>query len=144
MRSSMRSTFLNISSSLTSMRATAAEGARSAAVERDVILEGASGGVASEQREYLATRMVLDASQSKFELPAAEKPNERRVKISCQPFAQGGLRNVYAMTELPRNPAFEKAKTLVAKESRHVVSYAERLAFHKETSICQARAAQLA
>jgi len=133
----MRSTFRAISTSLTSMRSSDARHA-----ERNVTLESASGGP-SVQSEFMATRMVLDAPQSKFEVPPGEKPNERRVCISAQPFAQGGLRNVYAMTELPRF-SYELPKQLVAKESRHVISFAERLKFHKETSICQARAAQLA
>ena len=136
-RSSMRSTFRSISSSLTSMRSSVAEGGPTK--ERAVTFESA-GGSPSHQTMHMATRMCLDAAQSKFEVPKNERPNERRVTISTQPFAQGGLRNVYAMVEL----GGLRLRQLVAKESRHVVSYKERLAFHRETSVCQARAAELA
>ena len=48
-----------------------------------------SSGAPSLQRDFAATRMVLDATEKKFVLPAGEKAHERRVRISMQPFAQG-------------------------------------------------------
>ena len=71
-----------------------------------------------------------------------EKANGRRVWLAKQPFAQGGLRNVYHMTQQPHNG--QPQRKLVAKESRHEVQYNERLAFHRETFECQRRAAELA
>ncbi|KAL7549164.1 hypothetical protein ACHAWF_012437, partial [Thalassiosira exigua] len=49
------------------------------------------------------------------------------------PFAQGGLRNVYRMNQ-------ESEGQQVAKESRHDIKYNERLKFHVETAKCQAQA----
>ena len=59
----------------------------------------------------------------------------RVISIAMQPFAQGGLRNVYRMTEIAL-----KGKAFVGKESRHEVPYRERLQFHVESSRCQTRA----
>lgn len=138
--SSMRSTFRAISSSLTSMRSSVAGGVAPQR-ERQVTLESAGSGP-SAQGEFAATRMVLEVDSMVFR--PDERGEERSVLLSANPFAQGGLRNVYAMLETSDAPPGGLPKMLVAKESRHVVSYAQRLAFHKETSLCQARAAELA
>ena len=132
------STFSLLSSTLTTMR-----GGKASQVERQVTLE-ASNGAPSVQNTFAATRMVLNATQDKFQVPPGESPNERRVQLSQNPFAQGGIRNVFSMTEQRGRGLGLCDKQLVAKESRHEVSYAERLSFHKETSICQTRAAELA
>jgi len=90
----------------------------------------------SQKIEYKATRMVLCDAKDKFVPGPREQKNCRTVKLSKQPFAQGGLRNVFRMDE--------GGQSLVAKESRHELRYIERLAFHRETSACQSRAKHLA
>mmetsp|Transcript_6504 Transcript_6504/g.13578 ORF Transcript_6504/g.13578 Transcript_6504/m.13578 type:complete len:354 (-) Transcript_6504:1128-2189(-) len=131
---SMRTTFQSISSTVTAMRN---ESKR--LVERQgVVLE--SSGVRSSMESFPATRMVLDADHEKI-LPApGEASNERTVMLSTMPFAQGGLRNVYRMTE----ETVDGTRYFVGKESRHVVPYNQRLKFHCETSSCQATSATYA
>ena len=89
-----------------------------------------------------------------------KEPFLRAVKVRNNPFAQGGLRNVYGMKEyiaLDKPHLLKKLRDdnsthdaeggptlLVAKESRHEVPYAERLMFHLETAACQKRAMELA
>jgi len=124
--SSMRSTFQSISSSVTAMRH-----AGSRLQERQGVVIQDSAPLL----QYTATRMVLDATRTKFVVPAGEKPHGRLVSVSMHPFAQGGLRNVYRM----KQPG---AYRQVAKESRYDIRYQERLQFHIETSKCQVRAAE--
>jgi hypothetical protein len=127
--SSMRSTFRTISSSVTAMRG---GGGSSRLQERQgVVFKETSPMIA-----YDATRMVLDKTKTSFTVPPGETPNGRNVTVSLHPFAQGGLRNVYRMTQA----GSKKGQRQVAKESRHEVGYSERLRFHIETSKCQARA----
>jgi len=122
--SSMRTTFRSISSSVTAMR-----GGCSRLLERQGVIIKQESLMIS----YDATRMIMDKKNEKILVPPGETPNERKVKVSLHPFAQGGLRNVYRMQQ-------RKAPLQVAKESRHDVGYRERLRFHIETSQCQARA----
>mmetsp|Transcript_27871 Transcript_27871/g.55859 ORF Transcript_27871/g.55859 Transcript_27871/m.55859 type:complete len:314 (+) Transcript_27871:105-1046(+) len=77
---------------------------------------------------HFATKMVLHKKGLKFVTHRNEKMNGRIVKISNVPFAKGGFRKVYNMTE--------GSAKLVAKESRHFVVYADRLRFHLETCRC--------
>lgn len=125
----MRDTFHSISSTVTDMRKASSK----RKVERDVVLEGSRK---SPMVNFQATRMVLDAESGKISMANGEKSNGRLVKIAKQPFAQGGLRNVYRMCEIH----VDGMKNLVCKESRHEVPYQERLKFHIETSSCQAQA----
>ncbi|CAD7965772.1 unnamed protein product [Amoebophrya sp. A25] len=149
--SSLRSTFLNISAAVTSLRQQPA-----VQVERDVKLvedneEGSTFGSAcrAEMKQYDdVTVMELKNGKLKPVAGVAKKT----VSLPQQPFAQGGLRNVYRMTEILENhsSSFGKSssgttiKKLVAKESRYEVPYAERLAFHLESSKCQERAISFA
>lgn len=177
--SSMRATFNSISVELSSMRSTVSQALR----ERSgVVLESAT--CPSKAELFHATRMVLcnKEGQSKFVMASGEKPSDRKVWLASQPFAQGGLRNVYRLEELASGQSDQKPEdssaeqgtpqhvwrrllnifgrgsavagdslaqqkgytsALVAKESRHIVPYTERLAFHRETSACQARAKEL-
>jgi len=128
--SSMRSTFLSISSSVTAMRGSSKLQERQGVVFKDK----------SPMATYEATRMVLDDNQEKMVVPANEKSNGRKVKVSLHPFAQGGLRNVYRMQQVDLIHPKRVTKRQVAKESRHEVGYKDRLRFHIETSKCQARA----
>lgn len=125
--STMRSTFQSISSTVSSIR--------NQLPERQVVLEAPERP--SPMIKYEATRMFLDNAHEKFVVASGEKSNERLVKISLRPFAQGGLRNVFRMEEILKKGKF---KALVAKESRHQVKYQDRLRFHIETSSCHARA----
>lgn len=140
--STLRNTFQNISTTLTTM--TSSINTRSGALplqERSgVVLE--KFGPNSAMVEYQATRMTLNPNQPRFDVPTGETPHSRVVKVSSQPFAQGGLRNVYRMEEHPEEET-DRVKMFVAKESRYRVPYAERLKFHQETSRCQSRAIQL-
>jgi len=136
----MRSTFQSFSATLTTMR----QDARGPARERHVVLESRTSQ--SAKMKFEATLMMIHPTEDGFEVPPAEKKRRRIVELSMQPFAQGGLRNVYNMVEknllgsLTGNPERE----LVAKESRHITAYRERLRFHVETLRCQARALELA
>ena len=126
--SSMRSTFQSISSSVTAMRG---GGNRKLQERQGVMLKETSPMIT-----YRATRMVWNADNEKFVVPSGETPNERKVKVSLHPFAQGGMRNVYRMCNTKKN------QQLVAKESRHDVGYKERLRFHIETAKCQMKASK--
>lgn len=123
---SMRSTFQSISSTVTAMR-------HGNLRERQVILESITGAK-SAKRMFEATHMVLDKKKEKFVVKRGEKVNGKKVWIAMQPFAQGGLRNVFDLgKELG-------AGHMVGKESKHEIPYAQRLKFHRETSKCQYRA----
>jgi len=151
--SSMRNTFRTISSTLTSMR-TSIAGISATQTERRVIMESASG-FQSKKKLYKATWMVMHTTEPKFIIPPKEKVDSRIVHLSMHPFAQGGLRNVYHMTESPNADLLADdictsvgitsfKKNLVAKESRYEVPYKDRLRFHQETSRCQERSVELA
>ena len=120
---SLRSTFSSISSSVTAMRNGGAKLA-----ERRVTLKDQSAMIA-----YKATRMVLDKASDGFKIAPGETSNGRKILVSLNPFAQGGIRNVYRMKQ--KHEACQ-----VAKESRHDINYHERLKFHVEGCKCQARA----
>ena len=130
----MKDTFQTISSAITSLRT----GSKIVKVERQVILEKDQDQ--SSMHVFNATRMVLDSTSGKISVANGEKSNSRRIKIAQQPFAQGGLRNVYRMYEMSDGAEMP----LVGKESRHKVHYNERLKFHIETSSCQLRASEYA
>jgi len=141
--SSMQSTFRTISTTLSTMR-TSAAGESNRLQERGVVLESVSG-LESNKVKFEATRMVLHPSEQKFVVPEDETSNGRIVSISTQPFAQGGLRNVYHMTEILKSSVdIGNNKKFAAKESRHIVPYTQRLAFHRDTVKCQVRAVELA
>lgn len=127
--SSMRSTFQSISSSVTAMRTSHTSSKRS---ERQICLSNNSVMIA-----YKATRMVLDVKTGKIRAPPGEKTNDREVRVSLNPFAQGGLRNVYYMKQ-------KGVCRQVAKESRYNTTYQERLQFHAESSKCQFQASNYA
>jgi len=135
--SSMRNTFRSISSSVTAMRGGGGTSSR-LSERRGVVLQQNSAMIT-----YDATRMVLDDTNDKFVVPPNETSNGRRVKVSLNPFAQGGLRNVYRMTMKDDGGRFGTT-SFVAKESRHDVGYRERLRFHIETSKCHIRADEYA
>ena len=120
---SLRSTFSSISSTVSAMRHNSAR-----LSERRVTLKDESVMIT-----YNATRMVLVDSSESFKVAPGESSNERKVKVSLHPFAQGGLRNVYRMRQ-----NYEARQ--VAKESRHDINYSERLKFHVEGCKCQAQA----
>jgi Alpha-kinase family len=130
--SSIRATFQSISSAVTSMRNGAS---RKPLQERQIVME--KNGARSQMRSFPATRMVLKPNGTGLQNAAGEKSNQRIVQISTQPFAQGGLRNVFRMKE-----GGQAGK--VGKESRHEIDDKERCKFHVETSLCQARAAEYA
>eukprot|EP00957_Ditylum_brightwellii_P203454 15334682-Ditylum_brightwellii.AAC.1 len=89
---------------------------------------------------FKATRMVLDHKTGKITPGFGEKSGGRIVRIAQQPFAQGGLRNVYCMKEI----IVGNIRNLVGKESRHEIPDVERLRFHTDTSNCQAKACKYA
>lgn len=120
---SIRSTFQSISSTVTAMR-----GGTSRLQERKVEIRDVS-----LMKEFTATRMILDADHDKITKAPGEEVDGRRVKIAVQPFAQGGLRNVYRMKQYG-------VQRQVAKESRHDISDRDRLRFHFEAAKCHARA----
>ena len=125
-QTSIRSSFNSISATVTSFRSGQNR------QERRVTVASSSALVSHE-----ATRMVLvtdSCGNDKFVLAPGERPNERRIKLSLNPFSQGGLRNVYRMEE-------NDGTKQVAKESRHETHYNERLKFHVETVKCQEQAA---
>ena len=130
----MKDTFQTISSAITSLRT----GSKSVKVEREIVLEEDENQ--SSLQVFNATRMVLDSTSGKISVANGEKSNSRRIKIAQQPFAQGGLRNVYRMYEMHDGAEI----SLVGKESRHKVHYNERLKFHIETSTCQLQASEYA
>ena len=125
---SMRSTFQSISSTVMAMR-------HGNLRERQVVLESITG-TKSAKRMFEATHMVLDKKKEKFVVKRGEKVNGKKVWIAMQPFAQGGLRNVFDLGK-----EFGTGR-LVGKESKHEIPYAQRLKFHRETSKCQDRALQ--
>ena len=129
---SIRATFQSISSTVTAMRGGAN---RVPLQERQITLE--QNGRRSQMVRFSATRMVLNSNGDGMINAPGEKSDERAVSIAMQPFAQGGLRNVFRMTEARASGL----AALVGKESRHEVHYNERLRFHLETSRCQAQAA---
>lgn len=122
--SSMRSTFSSISATVTAQRSGPLK-------ERAVRIQQNSAMIS-----YQATRLVLKTDGNgvdKFVIAQGESANARRISVSMNPFAQGGLRNVYRMTQ-------QGEQRQVAKESRHDIRYNERLKFHMETVKCQAQA----
>jgi len=124
--STIRSTFSSISATVTAMRST-----KTKLQERAVTIKSESAMIG-----YEATRMVLTSDASgvrKFTVAPGESANERRIKVSMCPFAQGGLRNVYRMKQ-------ESEAQQCGKESRHDIKYQERLKFHLETVLCQTQA----
>lgn len=126
--SSIRSTFSSISATVTSMRSSTKPQERKVAIKSESVMI-----------TYEATRMVLTTDNNgvdKFAIAPGEKANERRISVSMNPFAQGGLRNVYRMQQ--------KQTKQVAKESRHDIKYNERLRFHLETVKCQNQASMFA
>eukprot|EP00929_Paragymnodinium_shiwhaense_P113423 TRINITY_DN81718_c0_g1_i1.p1 TRINITY_DN81718_c0_g1~~TRINITY_DN81718_c0_g1_i1.p1 ORF type:complete len:627 (+),score=89.74 TRINITY_DN81718_c0_g1_i1:53-1933(+) len=131
----MRSTFLSISQACTAMRATSRR-----RVERNVTLE--SGGASSSEESHFADVKRMRVVGEAFK-PVA-KDQKRVVTLKKNPFAQGGLRNVYRMTEIVTSAEGIIQNSLVAKESRYELPYEERLRFHIETSKCQTRAQELA
>ena len=130
----MKDTFQRISSAITSLRT----GSKIVKVERQIVLE--ENEKQSSLHAFNATRMVLDSTSGKISVVNGEKSNSRCIKIAQQPFAQGGLRNVYRMYEMQDGAEI----SLVGKESRHKVHYNERLKFHIETSSCQLQASDYA
>jgi len=128
----MQDTFRSISTALTTMRRPVAQRVLQ---ERhsSILLQSAlaQGQLTVESTtSYPATIMKLDESHTKFIVPPTEIREGRVVKISEIPFSQGGLRNVFNMTEAGCTIK------LVAKESRHIVAYSDRLRFHLETYKC--------
>ncbi|KAL7534245.1 hypothetical protein ACHAXR_006685 [Thalassiosira sp. AJA248-18] len=125
---SLGSTFSSISATVTAMRS------GTKLLERQVIIKKESVMIS-----YKATRMVLvtDNGIDKCIVAPGEGANERRIELSMNPFAQGGLRNVYYMKQ-------KNESRRVAKESRHDIVYNERLKFHLETVKCQTHASQYA
>lgn len=120
--SSIRSTFSSISATVTAMRS------GTKLQERKVTIKSESVMIT-----YEATRMVLTSDTNgveKFTMAPGESANERKISVSMNPFAQGGLRNVYRMIQ-------QSEQRQVAKESRHDIKYKERLKFHLETVKCQ-------
>ena len=139
--SSIRATFRSISSIVTSMRDHKSSDSAPCR-ERQVVLEDGRGKL-SPMMKFEATWMELDNKHKGFVVSAHEKINGRLVKIAMHPFAQGGLRNVYRLKEIVKEPLLgeqKRPKALVAKESRHHVKYQDRLRFHVETLSCQAKA----
>lgn len=140
----LRSTFQSFSTTLTTMRTSVRQATNGPTRERQIVLESQTGQ--SARIKYEATLMTLHPEKDQFEVSPTEKKRVRIVELSAQPFAQGGLRNVYRMMEknllgaLQGNPYRE----LVAKESRHEVQYKDRLRFHCETLRCQFIALELA
>lgn len=135
--SGMRSTFHSISQSLTSMRIEVGR-----ARERQVILETGTGAASEEVTFTGVVKMQMQGGNFKPARSEKDVPAGRTVLLRVQPFAQGGIRNVYKMTEISSGDQLRTA--LVAKESRYEVPFKQRLAFHIETSKCQTRAAELA
>ena len=127
---SLVSTFNSISATVTSMRDGASSSRRPK--EREIEIRENSAMIS-----YEAKRMVM-VGDDKFSVAAKEGPNGRRIAVSMHPFAQGGLRNVYQMTQISKR---KQTRYQVAKESRHDIKYQERLKFHLETAKCQSRAA---
>ena len=121
---SLWSVFATISSSVTAMRT----GTSQELLERAVTLQETS-----PMARYKATRMVCNPRTNKCVPASGEKINSRMVRIAQHPFKQGGLRNVYRLRQsgIPRQ---------VAKESRHDISYRERLRFHVQSQKCQDKA----
>eukprot|EP00947_MAST-08B_sp_MAST-8B-sp1_P003831 g3831.t1 len=195
----LESTFSTISTAVTTLRHTsmggggsmggaggAGSGKKKRRVERSGVqlesptafLEAGGGRLpdAGGETGFEATKMLPTKTEEggiKFQTALGEKPNSRFVYVRRQPFAQGALRNVYRIREVPKSGGAQKtvssfysssvrvsgsgssssaigAATLrgkhgmVAKESRHELSYAERLSFHRETVECQERAEKVA
>jgi len=138
--STMQDTFRSISTALTTMRRPTS---RKVLQERhsSILLQSAlgRGQPANEKKSmYPATIMEFDKYHTKFIAPPIKMRKDCVVKISDMPFAQGGLRNVFHMRKVGAPLA------LVAKESRHIVAYADRLRFHLETYKCHIRAMKMA
>ncbi|CAD7928540.1 unnamed protein product [Amoebophrya sp. A120] len=147
----MRSTFFNISTALTCFRSDAPNPGLGR--ERAVQLEGRNSASSAraqssstsnseagegEQKFSDVRRMVLkNADSEEFKPVPLTQEVAKTVILRDNPFAQGGIRNVYKMRVVQPNGG---AIHMVAKESRHEGEYAERLRFHAETSKCQGRA----
>ena len=131
--STMRSTFSSISATVTAMRSSGAK-----PQERAVTVRATSAMIG-----FSATKMVINTDDNtgvdKIMMAEREVANGRKVKVSINPFAQGGMRNVYRM-ELASEEPGSGAVILVGKESRHNIHYNERLRFHLETVSCQRQA----
>ena len=81
--SSIRSTFSSISATVTAMRSDYKLQERAVTIKRE-----------SAMISCQATRMILSSDSSgvdKLTVAPGENANERRIKVSINPFAQGGL-----------------------------------------------------
>ena len=99
---SIRSTFSSISATVTALRSGTKLQERKVAIKAESVMI-----------TYEATRMHLTTDINgvdKFSLAPGEKPNERKITVSMNPFAQGGLRNVYRMKQKGEQRQVAKGK----------------------------------
>ena len=133
----LRDVFVTISSSVTSTRTTSNAPPRQ---ERAVRFEDPAAWLGNDGwTETNAWEMRYSDVTDNFTANAAPK----RMRIRDQPFSSGGLRNVFHVFNLAGYGGPGEERHLVAKESKYVERYNDRLSQHRAPFLMQKKAREL-